>query len=46
VDAAAAEVGGDAIALTVLLQPGAEAHDFEMTLLYNARVIHDALTAP
>jgi zinc/manganese transport system substrate-binding protein len=27
----AAELGGDAIALTVLLPPGAEAHDFEMT---------------
>ena len=28
---AAKEVGGDEIALTVLLQPGAEAHDFEIT---------------
>ena len=27
----AREVGGDAISLTVLLQPGAEAHDYEMT---------------
>jgi zinc/manganese transport system substrate-binding protein len=27
----AREVGGDAIELTVLLQPGAEAHDYEMT---------------
>jgi ABC-type Zn uptake system ZnuABC Zn-binding protein ZnuA len=27
----AAEVGGDQIVVTVLLQPGAEAHDFEMT---------------
>jgi ABC-type Zn uptake system ZnuABC Zn-binding protein ZnuA len=27
----AAELGGDAIDLTVLLQPGAEAHDFQMT---------------
>jgi ABC-type Zn uptake system ZnuABC Zn-binding protein ZnuA len=28
---AAREVGGDDIALTVLLEPGAEAHDFEIT---------------
>lgn len=27
----AGELGGDAIALTTLLQPGAEAHDFELT---------------
>lgn len=27
----AREVGGDAVSLTVLLQPGAEAHDYEMT---------------
>ncbi len=31
VGSVAAEVGGDAIELTVLLRPGAEAHDFEMT---------------
>ena len=30
VGAAAQEVGGDAIALTVLLAPGVEAHDFEL----------------
>ena len=28
---AAREVGGDDIALTVLLKPGAEAHEFEIT---------------
>lgn len=31
VGAIVAEIGGDAIELTVLLQPGVEAHDFEMT---------------
>lgn len=31
VGAAAREVGGDMIDLTVLLQPGVEAHDFELT---------------
>lgn len=31
VGSTAREVGGDAIDLTVLLQPGAEAHDYEMT---------------
>ena len=31
VGAVAAEVGGDAIELTVLLEPGIEAHDFELT---------------
>lgn len=31
VGSAAAEVGGDDIQLTVLLSPGAEAHDFEIT---------------
>lgn len=31
VGAAAREVGGDDITLTVLLRPGAEAHDFEIT---------------
>lgn len=31
VGAAAQEVGGDEIALTVLLKPGAEAHEFEIT---------------
>jgi len=31
VGSVAAEVGGDAIELTVLLQPGVEAHEFELT---------------
>jgi zinc/manganese transport system substrate-binding protein len=31
VGSVAREVGGDAVELTVLLQPGAEAHDYEMT---------------
>jgi ABC-type Zn uptake system ZnuABC Zn-binding protein ZnuA len=31
VGSVAAELGGDAIALTVLLRPGVEAHDFEIT---------------
>ena len=30
VGSVAAEVGGDAIALTILLEPGVEAHDFEL----------------
>jgi zinc/manganese transport system substrate-binding protein len=37
----AAEVGGDAIDLTVLLQPGNEAHDYEMTPA-DAAAIEDA----
>jgi len=31
VGSVASEIGGDAIELTVLLQPGVEAHDFELT---------------
>lgn len=31
VGALAAEIGGDAVDLTILLEPGVEAHDFEMT---------------
>jgi zinc/manganese transport system substrate-binding protein len=37
----AEEIGGDKIALTVLLQPGVEAHDYEMTPA-NAAAIEDA----
>jgi zinc/manganese transport system substrate-binding protein len=37
----AAEVGGDAIDLTVLLQPGTEAHDYEMTPA-DAAAVEDA----
>lgn len=39
--AAAAEIGGEQIELTVLLQPGAEAHDFELTPA-GAAAIEDA----
>ena len=35
---AAREVGGDDIALTVLLKPGAEAHDFEITTTVAAAI--------
>jgi zinc/manganese transport system substrate-binding protein len=37
----AAEVGGEAIDLTVLLRPGVEAHDYEMTPA-NAAAVEDA----
>lgn len=37
----AAEVGGEAIDLTILLQPGAEAHDYEMTPA-DAAAVEDA----
>lgn len=39
--AAAAAIGGEEIELTVLLQPGAEAHDFELTPV-GAAAIEDA----
>jgi zinc/manganese transport system substrate-binding protein len=41
VGSVAAEVGGEAIELTILLQPGTEAHDYEMTPA-DAAVVEDA----
>ena len=39
----AAELGGDAIDLTVLLKPGIEAHDFEITPAAGAAIEHATL---